>query len=57
MIYLQVKEQINSVDDLDDLTQSSETASEGCELLYSNYKNSMLLIEQLGMECKGRTIV
>ncbi|XP_020920536.1 ankyrin repeat domain-containing protein 26 isoform X8 [Sus scrofa] len=47
-----VKEQINSVDDLDDLTQSSETASEGCELLYSNYKNSMLLIEQLGMECK-----
>uniref|UniRef100_A0A8D1UHD1 Ankyrin repeat domain-containing protein 26 n=1 Tax=Sus scrofa TaxID=9823 RepID=A0A8D1UHD1_PIG len=47
-----VKEQINSVDDFDDLTQSSETASEGCELLYSNYKNSMLLIEQLGMECK-----
>uniref|UniRef100_A0A8C3VRQ4 Ankyrin repeat domain-containing protein 26 n=1 Tax=Catagonus wagneri TaxID=51154 RepID=A0A8C3VRQ4_9CETA len=47
-----VKEQFNSVDDLDDLTQSSETASEGCELLYSNYKNSMLLIEQLGMECK-----
>lgn len=37
------------MDDLDDLTQSSETASEG--------KNSMLLIKQLGMECKGRTIV
>ncbi|XP_028350776.1 ankyrin repeat domain-containing protein 26 isoform X1 [Physeter macrocephalus] len=47
-----VKEQINSVDDLDDLTQSSETAFEDCQMLYSNYKNSMLLIEQLGMECK-----
>uniref|UniRef100_A0A452FRG8 Uncharacterized protein n=1 Tax=Capra hircus TaxID=9925 RepID=A0A452FRG8_CAPHI len=45
-----VKEQINSVDDLDDLTQSSETASEDGELLY--YKNSMLLIEQLGTACK-----
>ncbi|XP_068416425.1 ankyrin repeat domain-containing protein 26 isoform X1 [Eschrichtius robustus] len=47
-----VKEQINSMDDLDDLTQSSETAFEDCQMLYSNYKNSMLLIEQLGMECK-----
>ncbi|XP_059952826.1 LOW QUALITY PROTEIN: ankyrin repeat domain-containing protein 26-like [Mesoplodon densirostris] len=47
-----VKEQINSMDDLDDLTQSSETALEDCQMLYSNYKNSMLLIEQLGMECK-----
>ncbi|XP_073085657.1 ankyrin repeat domain-containing protein 26 isoform X4 [Manis javanica] len=46
-----VKKQINSMDDLDDLTQSSETASEG-KLPYSTYKNSMLLIEQLGMECK-----
>ncbi|KAI4537975.1 hypothetical protein MG293_011378 [Ovis ammon polii] len=45
-----VKEQINSVDDLDDLTQSSETASEDGELLY--YKNSMLLIEQLDTACK-----
>uniref|UniRef100_A0A4W2EJT7 Uncharacterized protein n=1 Tax=Bos indicus x Bos taurus TaxID=30522 RepID=A0A4W2EJT7_BOBOX len=45
-----VKEQINSVDDLDDLTQSSETASEDGELLY--YKNSMLLIEQLDTGCK-----
>ncbi|XDB61694.1 hypothetical protein AB1E18_015052 [Capra hircus] len=33
-----VKEQINSVDDLDDLTQSSETASKDGELLY--YENS-----------------
>nr|XP_058912649.1 ankyrin repeat domain-containing protein 26 isoform X3 [Kogia breviceps] len=47
-----VKEQVNSMDDLDDLTQSSETAFEDCQMLYSNYKNSMLLIEQLGMECK-----
>ncbi|XP_059768021.1 ankyrin repeat domain-containing protein 26 isoform X2 [Balaenoptera ricei] len=47
-----VKEQINSMDDLDDLTQSSETAFEDCQMLYSNYKNSMLLIEQLGMDCK-----
>ncbi|KAK2509549.1 hypothetical protein MC885_018535 [Smutsia gigantea] len=46
-----VKKEINSMDDLDDLTQSSETASEG-KLPYSNYKNSMLLIEQLGLECK-----
>ncbi|XP_029093605.1 ankyrin repeat domain-containing protein 26 isoform X5 [Monodon monoceros] len=47
-----VKEQIDSMDDLDDLTQSSETAFEDCQMLYSNYKNPMLLIEQLGMECK-----
>ncbi|XP_016059424.1 PREDICTED: ankyrin repeat domain-containing protein 26 isoform X2 [Miniopterus natalensis] len=47
-----VKEKINSVDDLDDLTQSSETVSEHCELPYSSYKNPMLLIEQLGLECK-----
>uniref|UniRef100_A0A2K6T2Q8 Ankyrin repeat domain containing 26 n=1 Tax=Saimiri boliviensis boliviensis TaxID=39432 RepID=A0A2K6T2Q8_SAIBB len=49
---LQVKNQIQSMDDVDDLTQSSETASEDCELPHSNYKNFMLLIEQLGMECK-----
>lgn len=45
------------MDDLDDLTQSSETVSEHCEFPYSNYQNSMLLIEQLGMDCKGETIV
>uniref|UniRef100_A0A2K5QGC2 Ankyrin repeat domain containing 26 n=1 Tax=Cebus imitator TaxID=2715852 RepID=A0A2K5QGC2_CEBIM len=49
---LQAKNQIQSMNDVDDLTQSSETASEDCELLHSNYKNFMLLIEQLGMECK-----
>ncbi|KAG8519330.1 Ankyrin repeat domain-containing protein 26, partial [Galemys pyrenaicus] len=47
-----VKKQISSVDNLEDLTQSSETASEGCELPYSNYRNSMLLIEQLSTDCK-----
>ena len=40
------------MDDLVDFIQSSETASEHCELSYS--KNFMLLIEQLGMDCKGR---
>ncbi|XP_058388576.1 ankyrin repeat domain-containing protein 26 isoform X5 [Diceros bicornis minor] len=47
-----VKKQINSMDDLADLTQSSESASEDCELPCSNYMNSMLLIERLGMDCK-----
>ncbi|XP_011784771.1 PREDICTED: ankyrin repeat domain-containing protein 26-like, partial [Colobus angolensis palliatus] len=51
-----VKNQIQSMDDIDDLTQSSETASEDCELPHSSYKNFMLLIEQLGMEYKGRPI-
>ena len=55
IIYVWVKEQINSVDDLNDLTQSSETASEDGELLY--YENSMLLIEQLDTRCTGRTAV
>ncbi|XP_053778450.1 ankyrin repeat domain-containing protein 26 isoform X2 [Desmodus rotundus] len=47
-----VKEKFNSMDDLDDLTQSSETFSEHCELPYSNCRNFILLIEQLGMDCK-----
>ncbi|XP_014639086.1 PREDICTED: ankyrin repeat domain-containing protein 26 [Ceratotherium simum simum] len=47
-----VKRQIISMDDLADLTQSSESASEDCELPCSNYMNSMLLIERLGMDCK-----
>ncbi|XP_049480485.1 ankyrin repeat domain-containing protein 26-like [Panthera uncia] len=46
-----VKKQITSMDDLVDFIQSSETASEDCELPYS--KNFMLLIEQLGMDCKA----
>ncbi|XDB59472.1 hypothetical protein ABFV05_013088 [Capra hircus] len=43
-----IKEQINSVDDLDDLTQSSETASKDGELLY--YENSMLLRSVRGLQ-------
>ncbi|XP_076690340.1 ankyrin repeat domain-containing protein 30A [Callospermophilus lateralis] len=45
-------QKINAMDDLDDLTQSSETASEDYELLYPSYENMLLLIEQLRMECK-----
>lgn len=41
-----VEEQTNSVDDPDDLIQSSETASKDGEL------NSMLLSEQFGKGCK-----
>ncbi|XP_053429113.1 ankyrin repeat domain-containing protein 26 isoform X2 [Nycticebus coucang] len=52
-----VKTQLYSMDDLDDLTPSSETASEDCELPYSNYKNIMLLIEQLGKDCKDSVSV
>ncbi|EHB01988.1 Ankyrin repeat domain-containing protein 26 [Heterocephalus glaber] len=48
----QVKEQIDGVDDLDDLSQPSETASEDFELLYPKYENILLLFEQLRMECK-----
>ncbi|XDC63662.1 hypothetical protein R6Z07M_014844 [Ovis aries] len=43
-----IKEQINSVDDLDDLTLSSETASKDGELLY--YENSMLLRSVRGLQ-------
>ncbi|XP_072824752.1 coiled-coil domain-containing protein 144A-like isoform X3 [Vicugna pacos] len=47
-----VKEQVNSVGDLDDLTLSPETASEDCESPYPNYKNTLRLIERLGLESK-----
>ncbi|EPY72464.1 hypothetical protein CB1_002638001 [Camelus ferus] len=47
-----VKEQMNSVDGLDDLTLSPETASKDCESLFPNYKNTLRLIEQLGPESK-----
>ncbi|XP_038514207.1 ankyrin repeat domain-containing protein 26 isoform X6 [Canis lupus familiaris] len=46
-----VKKQMNSVEHLDDLTQSSEAPSEDCKLHYSDFKSSLLLIEQLGMDC------
>ncbi|CAK6432927.1 unnamed protein product [Pipistrellus nathusii] len=47
-----VKEKMNSVDDLDCLTQSSEAISEHCLSPYSNYENFMLLIKQLCKDCK-----
>ncbi|XP_010611150.1 ankyrin repeat domain-containing protein 26 isoform X2 [Fukomys damarensis] len=52
-----VKEQIDGVNDFDDLSQSSETASEDCELLYPKYENILLLFEQLRMECKDSVSV
>nr|XP_020728894.1 ankyrin repeat domain-containing protein 26-like [Odocoileus virginianus texanus] len=51
----QVKEQINYVNNLDDLTQLSETVSEDGDVLYS--MNSTLQVEPLDVECKGRTTV
>ena len=45
------------MDDLGDLTLIPETASEDRELLCSESKTSVLLIEQPGLECKGRTVV
>ncbi|XP_072798731.1 ankyrin repeat domain-containing protein 26-like isoform X1 [Vicugna pacos] len=47
-----VREQINSVDDLDDLTLSPETASEDHKSLYPNCKSTLRLIKQLGPESK-----
>nr|XP_044993230.1 ankyrin repeat domain-containing protein 26 isoform X2 [Jaculus jaculus] len=47
-----VRKQTCAVEDSDDLTQSSETASEDCELPYPNYESILLLIEQLRTECK-----
>ncbi|XP_016079071.1 PREDICTED: ankyrin repeat domain-containing protein 26-like [Miniopterus natalensis] len=47
-----VKEKFNSMDDLSDLTQSTETVSEHGPSPYSNYENFMLLIKQLCKDCK-----
>ncbi|XP_074202945.1 ankyrin repeat domain-containing protein 26 isoform X4 [Camelus bactrianus] len=47
-----VTEQVNSVDDLDDLTLAPETASEDRKSLYPNCKSTLRLIEQLGPESK-----
>ncbi|XP_074219487.1 ankyrin repeat domain-containing protein 26-like [Camelus bactrianus] len=48
----QVKEQMNSLDGLDDLPRSPGTASEDCESLSRNYKNTLRLIERLSPESK-----
>ncbi|PNI88820.1 hypothetical protein CK820_G0051124, partial [Pan troglodytes] len=51
----QVKNQIHSRDDLDDIIQSSQTVSEDSDSLCCNCKNVILLIDQHEMKCKGRT--
>ena len=43
------------MNDLDDLTQSSETVSQDGDVLYS--MNSTLQVEPLNVGCKGRTAV
>ncbi|XP_064346637.1 ankyrin repeat domain-containing protein 26-like isoform X2 [Camelus dromedarius] len=43
---------MNSLDGLDDLPRSPGTASEDCESLSPNYKNTLRLIERLGPESK-----
>ena len=50
-----MKEQINYMNELDDLTQSSETVSQDGDVLYS--MNSTLQVEPLNVGCKGRTAV
>ncbi|KAG8515054.1 Ankyrin repeat domain-containing protein 26, partial [Galemys pyrenaicus] len=47
------KQQTESGDDFDDLTQSSEAALEDCKLPSCNYRNFMSLIEEHGVKCKG----
>ncbi|XP_058284093.1 putative coiled-coil domain-containing protein 144B [Hylobates moloch] len=47
-----VKNQIHPGADFADSVGPSETASEVCELSHSIHENFILLIEQLGMECK-----
>ncbi|XP_030682952.1 ankyrin repeat domain-containing protein 36B-like [Nomascus leucogenys] len=51
----QVKNQIHSRDDLDGIIQSCQIASEDDDLLCSNCKKVILLIDQHEMKCKGRT--
>ncbi|PNI18509.1 ANKRD36 isoform 3 [Pan troglodytes] len=48
----QVKNQIHSRDDLDDIIQSPQTVSEDGDSLCCNCKNVILLIDQHEMKCK-----
>lgn len=45
------------MDEFDDLTKSSETISGGFHMPCPDYRICMSLIEQHGMDCKGKTIV
>ncbi|CAO2606351.1 Ankyrin repeat domain-containing protein 26 [Lemmus lemmus] len=47
-----VRNQVAAVDDLDDLNESSETASEDCELQCPDYESVLCEIEHLRMECR-----
>ena len=41
----------------DDLTQSSDTATEGDDLPALNYKNVLLVMEQLSVGCDGTNVL
>lgn len=47
-----VSRQPSAVDNLDDLTESSETASEDCEVQCPDYENVLCEVEHLRTECK-----
>lgn len=55
MIYFKgQKENPPAMEDFDDLTQSSETASEYGRFSCPNYEAVLKLIEHLNLECKGK---
>ncbi|XP_026504511.1 ankyrin repeat domain-containing protein 7 isoform X3 [Terrapene carolina triunguis] len=51
-----IGKQMDVADDFDELTQSSDTATEDLELPASTYRDAMLLIEQLCMDGKADSI-
>ncbi|XP_034624623.1 ankyrin repeat domain-containing protein 36C-like isoform X8 [Trachemys scripta elegans] len=51
-----IGKQMDVADDFDELTQSSDTATEDLELPTSTYRDAMLLIEQLCMDGKADSI-
>ncbi|XP_039365061.1 ankyrin repeat domain-containing protein 7 isoform X12 [Mauremys reevesii] len=51
-----IGKQMDVADDFDELTQSSDTATEDLELPASTYRDAMLLIEQLSMDGKADSI-
>ncbi|XP_053879469.1 ankyrin repeat domain-containing protein 26 isoform X1 [Malaclemys terrapin pileata] len=51
-----IGKQMDVADDFDELTQSSDTATEDLELPTSTYRDAMLLIEQLCMDGKADSV-
>ncbi|CAM4493171.1 unnamed protein product [Caretta caretta] len=51
-----IGKQMDVADDFDELTQSSDTATEDFELSASTYRDAVLLIEQLSMDGKADSI-